>query len=259
MAFRLIFQAIFIVAIATSCDKTFQPELAEDRKDSVPSKVEAYANLYIDTLNNSISTGVPGNGTLQNGKLFPFKGPNFAYYSEWSYLSGRAFMNHRLKQLVLESYYHLFAQYPNRRWRIMECSLEAGGKISGHRTHQNGLSIDFMTPLKKNNRAYYGLDDLGGKHYRLDFNDEGKLCSDTSISIDFDMMGEHILSLNKFAKSHGLRIKKVILMKSLKDDLYAVPGGKMIRRKNIYITKNLPKSIDMSHDDHYHIDFEVIP
>ncbi len=259
MVFRLIFQAILVLTITTSCDITFGQSNTSD-KDTVPVRtvVQAYADLHMDTLNNSISTGVPGEGTMQNGKLFPFEGPNFKYFSQWSYINGRAFMNHQLRDVVLESYDTLLAQFPERFWGIMECSLKSGGVISGHRTHQNGLSIDFMTPLKKNDSAYYGLDDLGGRHYRLDFNDEGKLRSDTTISIDFDMMGEHILSLNRIAKLHGLKIKKVILMKSLKNDLYAVPSGEMILRKNIYITKNLPKNVDQSHDDHYHIDFIII-
>ncbi|MDX2360366.1 MAG: hypothetical protein QNK23_06145 [Crocinitomicaceae bacterium] len=251
---------ILIITLLLTAANSFGQSNTTER-DTVPiqSAVQTYADLHMDTLSNSISTGVAGEGTMQNGKLFPFEGSNFKYFSEWSYLHGRAFMNHRLRDVVLESYDSLLARYPDQYWGIMECSLKSGGKISGHRTHQNGLSIDFMTPLKKNDSAYYGLNDIGGLHYQLDFNDEGKLRSDTSISIDFDMMGEHILSLNEFAKLHGLKIKKVILMKSLKNDLYATPSGKMILKKKIYITMNLPPNVDKSHDDHYHIDFEVIP
>jgi penicillin-insensitive murein endopeptidase len=72
------------------------------------------------------------------------------------------------------------------------------------------------------------------------------------------MMGEHILSLNTFAKLHGLKVKKIILMKSLKDNLYATPSGKMILKKKLYITMNLPPNVDKSHDNHYHIDFTVL-
>lgn len=260
MIFKLILPATLVLVITASCDTTFgQSNTSQKDTVAIPRTVQAYYDLHADTLNNSISTGMPGDGTMENGKLFPFQGDNFKHFDEWSYINGRAFMNHNLRDLVLESYDSLFARFPDQYWGIMECSLKSGGEISGHRTHQNGLSIDFMTPLKKNDSAYYGLNDIGGPHYQLEFNDEGQLRSDTTISIDFVKMGEHILSLNEFAKSHGLRVKKVILMKSLKNDLYATPSGKMILRKRIYITMNLPPNVDASHDDHYHIDFEVIP
>lgn len=224
-----------------------------------PLTVQSYEAMFLDTLQNSVSNGTPGEGTLENGKLFPFEGDNFKYFSEWSYLNGRAFMNHRLRDAVLASYDSLHARYPDQYWGIMECSLQSGGKISGHRTHQNGLSIDFMTPLKRNDSSYYGLNDIGGAHYQLAFNNDGQLISDSTISIDFDMMGEHILSLDLFARQHGLKVKKVILMKALKDDLYATPSGKIILKKKIYITMHLPPEVDASHDDHYHIDFVRIP
>jgi penicillin-insensitive murein endopeptidase len=70
----------------------------------------------------------------------------------------------------------------------MECSNKEGGRIFPHRTHQNGLSVDFMIPLIKNGIPYYGLDNLGANHYLLDFNNNGEYLKDTSIKIDFNMV-----------------------------------------------------------------------
>ena len=141
---------LIILSLLLTATNSFGQSITSG-KDSlpIPSAVDAYADLHMDTLNNSISTGLPGEGTMENGKLFPFEGPIFKYFSEWSYLNGRAFVNDKLKDVVLESYDSLLALYPDQIWGIMECSLQSGGVISGHRTHQNGLSIDFMTPLKK--------------------------------------------------------------------------------------------------------------
>ncbi len=221
------------------------------------SATELFYLSHVDSLKNSISLGVPGKGSMKNGKIIPYSGVNFHYFSKASYLGGRAFVNHNLKELVLESYKDLYAQFPEQQFGIMECSKKEGGQISGHRTHRNGLSIDFMSPKMKENNPYYGLDNLGAAHYLLAFNNDGKLTVEPSIEIDFEMMGQHILALNKKAKQHHLRIKKVILKKELKDDLYKTKSGSIIKKKGIYITMNLPPRINEAHDDHYHIDFEL--
>jgi penicillin-insensitive murein endopeptidase len=91
-----------------------------------------------------------------------------------------------VKALVLESYKDLFIKFKNKKYGIMECSKQCCGKTSGHRTHQNGLNIDFMPPLKQNNASYYGLDDIGASHYQLAFYDDGELISDTTNKIVFE-------------------------------------------------------------------------
>ena len=113
-----------------------------DVKANHNSKTDEYYKNHLDTLNNSESIGLPGGGTLENGKIMPYFGDNFQNYSESSYLRGRAFVHHNVRALVLESYNDLFIKFPNEKYRIMECSEKGGRKISGHRTHQNGLSID---------------------------------------------------------------------------------------------------------------------
>lgn len=140
----------------------------------------------------------------------------------------------------------------------MECSLQEGGQLPPHRTHQNGLSIDFMTPLIKNNQPYYKLDDMGFSHYLLGFDNNGKYAKDTSITIDFDLIAHHILLLQKHASKNGLRIKKVIFKMELKDELFDSFYGKRLKQSGIYITKHLTPFINSLHDDHYHIDFELI-
>lgn len=244
-----------ILMFFSSCDLETTDH---DSKPDHNSKIEQYYISQLDTLNNSKSTGLPGGGSLENGKIIPYFGDNFQYFSESSYLRGRAFVHHNVKALVLESYKDLLVKFPNEKFRIMECSEKCGGKISGHRTHQNGLSIDFMSPLKRNNTSYYALDDIGAAHYQLVFNDNGELVDDKTVVIDFEKLGQHILALHEKARKHHLKIKKIILKKELKDDLYKTVSGKKIKKEKIYITMNLPEKINDSHDDHYHIDFEPI-
>jgi penicillin-insensitive murein endopeptidase len=147
---------------------------------------------------------------------------------------------------------------PNRRFYLMELSNEKGGKIYPHRTHQNGLSVDFMMPMLKNNQPYYGLDTLGKNHYLLSFNENGKYSEDNEVKVDFDLIALHILELNKEAQKNGLKISKVIIKIEYKDDLFKTLNGKKLNTSGIYFVKGLTPLINHLHDDHYHIDFEKI-
>lgn len=216
-----------------------------------------YEKNNVDTI-KSKSTGTEANGTLINGALMPPAGDNFAYFSDQSYLAGRAYTNHKVKKSVLAMYASLAKKYPNRTFQLMECSNEKGGKIWPHHTHQNGLSVDFMMPLTKDSVPYYKLDDLGKEHYLLTFDNQGRYSKDSLVHIDFDIVAKQILILDEQARKNGLKIKKVIIKIEQKDELYATPNGKKLKAKGIYVVKALTPLINGLHDDHFHIDFEEI-
>ena len=45
---------------------------------------------------------------------------------------------------------------PDTVYKYTETGFENGGKFRPHKTHQNGLSVDFMTPVKnKNNESVH--------------------------------------------------------------------------------------------------------
>ena len=222
------------------------------------SKIEKYINDNKDNELASLSKGSVSEGSLINGKLFPFSGPNFHYFDTLSYINSRAYLNNKVKEAVLETYNELKIEFPDRQFCIMECSNKNGGKIIPHRTHQNGLSIDFMVPLIKNQKPYYGLDTIGRKHYFLEFNKKGQYNFDTSISIDFDLIAKHILLLNKQLNERKLKISKVIFKLELKDKLYVTPNGQLLKKSGIYLAQQLTPIINALHDDHYHVDFEEI-
>lgn len=138
----------------------------------------------------------------------------------------------------------------------MELSNQHGGTIYPHRTHQNGLSADFMMPKLRNGVACYDLDSLGADHYWLDFDDNGRLKKDTSIQIDFNLIAQHILILNKNALKKGYSIGKVIIKIEYKEELFASYYGKQLKSSGIYVVKQLTPLINQIHDDHFHIDFE---
>ena len=140
----------------------------------------------------------------------------------------------------------------------MEFSRKEGGKIFPHRTHQNGLSVDFMMPLQKEGQPYYELDSKGASHYLLEFDKNGAYSENPEVTIDFDMAAQHILELEKQARMQGMRIEKVIFNTFLKDELYATPNGKKLEQSSIYVTRNLSPLINDLHDDHFHVDFTFL-
>lgn len=220
--------------------------------------VETYYTLHVNDSTASDSKGSVSHGTLENGSLLPFSGKNYRYFDIASYLGGRAFANCKLISTLENTYSALDKLHPGRQFVLMECSNEHGGKMHPHRTHQNGLSTDFMIPLMKNKQPYYGLDSLGATHYLLDFDDAGNYTKDSTIKIDFELLAQFILTLEEQAKRSGLKINKIILKLELKDELFASTTGKQLSKSGIYFARNLDPLINSLHDDHFHVDFAVI-
>ncbi len=204
----------------------------------------------------STSKGTVRKGELINGRRFPKKGDNFKYFSKFTYfLNGRAWVHQNVLDISLEAYQKCKTIMPNRKFMVMECSHKYGGKMWPHRTHQNGTSIDFASPLKRNNKPYHGDQWRGIWHYAMNFDEQGRFKMNKKISIDFESMAKHILALETAARKRKMYIKKVLLKINLKDDFYKTPSGKLVKQKRIYFAKYLPPLIDNQHDDHYHIDF----
>jgi len=206
----------------------------------------------------SVTIGSTSNGTLKNGKLLPFYGTNFQYFDKNSYLSSRGFTSNVTRDIILDSYASLYEVIPSRYFYVMELSSKEGGKLYPHKTHQNGLSADFMMPKLKEGKPYYGLDTLGVKHYLLKFNDNGEYDKDSNIKIDFNVIAQHILILNNNAKKYGYKISKVIIKIEFKDKLFATEYGKKLKSSGIYVVKSLTPLINGLHDEHYHVDFEKL-
>lgn len=206
----------------------------------------------------SISIGDYHSGSMKNGYLMPLRDKNFKCYSWFSYFSlGREYVNSLVYRTVLDSYSDLELNHPKRVFIYMESAKKNGGRLYPHRTHQNGLSIDFMSPLVKNGKPkYFNL--LGIFRYAINMDKEGKLKSNSAVSIDFNLIAEHILLLDKNARRNGLKIKKVIFNIDLKDNLYQTEYGKKLKKSGIYLAQNLTPLLNKLHDDHYHIDFELL-
>lgn len=251
---------LFLSLVIQSCSGQIEPadkikstELTSEQPGSDP--ITGLYMQYRHKTGKSEASGTVSKGTLKNGRIFPFKGPNFIYFDSTSYLNKHAFTHEKVHNAVLATYKTFEIILPAFEFGLMECSNEHGGKIWPHRTHQNGLSVDFMSPLLKIGVSCTDFNTIGLPHYLMDFDDDGVYTEDSAYSIDFDLMARHILILNEEAKKKGLKIEKVILKIALKDNLFATEYGKKLKSSGIYFATNLSDLIDSLHDDHYHVDF----
>lgn len=259
---KLIFP-VFILALIQGCsgqtDSLDKPKqtIAERTLPATDPIRELY-DQYKNREEPSSSLGTVSNGSLKNGRLFPFRGPNFLYFDSTSYLDKHAFVHEKVYQSVLSTYARFEQLLPAFEFGLMECSNEHGGKIWPHRTHQNGLSVDFMSPMLKNGKSTTDFNALGLPHYLMDFNENGVYTENSTYSINFNLIAHHLLVLNEEAKKHGLKIGKVIFKIALKDELFASEYGRKLKNSGIYFATRLSPLIDSLHDDHYHVDFEVL-
>ena len=132
----------------------------------------------------------------------------------------------------------------------METGHKSGGRFLPHRTHRNGMSVDFMTPMLKNGKPYQSHHIFNLWGYGWEFDDTGKK---GKVSIDYETMARHIMAVYETAPKHGLRIKKVIFDPVLQPYLFQTETGKKLKGK-FYFTRH---RVSFRHDDHYHIDFEI--
>lgn len=208
-------------------------------------------------MGESKAVGTEGNGTLENAWLMPYSGENFRYFSPLSYyVLHNAFIHNKLHNSLIEAFETCEISCPERKFRVMECANKHGGKMLIHRTHQTGLSVDLMTPMKKKDKPYALTDHLGVWHYLLQYDNSGKWTK--NIEVDFETMGEMILAIDLAAKKNGLKLTKVILKTDLKDEFYATESGKKVKARGIYLAMVLPKMVNNLHDDHIHLDFREI-
>ncbi len=218
--------------------------------------VPVFSQVFYKNEGLSKSIGTEGNGKLINAYKLPWKGNNFKNFSLFDYfVLGRCYVHSSLHKIVIDSYSELASIYPDYKFRYMECSKKKGGRPFPHHTHQNGLSIDFMTPLKKQNKTTASYDWIGMWRYIMEFDKNGKFTLNKKVEIDFEKIAVHILMLEKTARKNGYHIKKVILETNLKDELFATKYGKKLKQSGVYFVKHLSPKINALHDDHYHIDF----
>jgi penicillin-insensitive murein DD-endopeptidase len=155
----------------------------------------------------SVCFGTAGKGRLENGTQLPLRGANFASYSTAGFLAGRTYVHSKVHATVLAAYKALERSAPDKVYVYRETGWKSGGRIRPHRTHQNGLSVDFMVPVLKDGKSVpLPTSPLNRFGYDIEFDDSGRF---DGYVIDFPA-GAHLAQLRTAAAAHGIGIRRVI-------------------------------------------------
>lgn len=200
----------------------------------------------------SVCYGTTSNGRLDNGWKLPASGPNFSTHWTVGRLAGRSFVHSSVHDVVLDAYAELAVALPDRVFVYGETGWKDGGQFKPHKTHRNGLSVDFMVPLlDEENRSVELPSSVFNKWgYDLEFDADGRL---DDRRIDFEAIAAHIYQLHIGAKEHGIGLWRVIFDPKLQPYLHTSPRWPYLKENVAFSTK--PSWV--RHDEHYHVDFDV--
>lgn len=200
----------------------------------------------------SVCYGGTSDGRLENGWKLPVSGSNFSAYSTVGRALGRTYVHSTVHSIVLDAYARVFDARPDKAYVYGETGRENGGEFKPHKTHKNGLSVDFMVPILNADGDSVPLQTsaLNKWGYDLEFDSSGRL---GDVRIDAEAMAEHLYHLHRSALDRGVEIWRVIFAPDLQHLLHDTEYWP-------YLSEHLSFSTRQSwvrHDQHYHVDFEV--
>ena len=200
----------------------------------------------------SESVGTWEDGSLINGKRLPTCGANFVAYSRLCTALGRNTVNGAVRDVVLAAYERVGETCPGVMFTYGETGWPRGGRIRPHVTHRNGLSVDFMVPVRdaSGNPARFPASPRNKFGYNVEFDDQGRA---GELAIDFESMAAHIWALSECAQEQEMGLRRVIFDPELQPLLFATEYGAKIR-DTITFSK---KRSWVRHDEHYHVDFTL--
>ena len=196
--------------------------------------------------------GRVGHGSIEGSIKLPLSGPNFEAYSTLGAALGRTHVHSKVAEVLGAAYAAMAVAVPDARFVYGETGWPSGGRLRPHRTHQNGLSVDFFVPVRDAAGRSVPLPTKATRRfgYDIEFDAQGRY---EDLSIDFAAMAEHLHKLHLAAQGRGVGIALVIFDPPLLPRLLAAPRGP-------YLKQNLRFMNGQAwgrHDEHYHVDFEV--
>jgi penicillin-insensitive murein DD-endopeptidase len=204
------------------------------------------------TAGESTCFGTTFNGRLENGVKLPNSGENFEGYSRVAWLAGRTYVHSAVKEIVVAAFSDLEVTHPANVYKYAETGFKEGGQFKPHKTHRNGLSVDFMVPVvdKGGNSVHLPTNPFNRFGYDIEFDSNGRY---EDYTIDFEAMAAHIVALHKAATARGYDLWRVIFDPDLQPALFKTSYADYLS-KNIVFSK---KRSWVRHDEHYHVDFEI--
>lgn len=195
--------------------------------------------------------GTTSNGRLEAGCKLPASGENFTTYSHVLRLIGRTYVHCEVQRVLIDAYDSLRQSHPEKIFVYGETGKREGGPFPPHRTHQNGLSVDFMSPILDENGRSIPLptNPLNRYGYDIDFTLSGQ---HDDFEIDFEAIAAHLAAIKMASEAAGVKIWRVIFDPEMRPSLMSTSAWSEISSLNF--TK---KRSWVRHDDHYHVDFDI--
>jgi penicillin-insensitive murein endopeptidase len=200
----------------------------------------------------SVCYGTPSKGRIEGAVKIPESGSNFVPYSSLGVGLGRTYVHSKVERVITVAYAVLAQSQPGKIFMYGESGWASGGRIKPHRTHQNGLAVDFMVPVLNaqgksvllpagpSNKFGYSIEFNAAAHYN-------------DLSIDFEAIAEHLYAIHTAAQQNGVGVSRVIFDPAYIQKLYATQRGVFIKQH----IKFMQGKAWVRHDEHYHIDFSV--
>ena len=184
--------------------------------------------------------------------MLPVSGKNYRPYSHVAVMSGRTYVHSIVKRIIVLAYKDLETEQKQKVYKYAETGFEYGGQFKPHKTHQNGLSVDFIVPVlnQRGQSVYLPTHALNKWGYAIKFNSKGRY---KKYQIDFEAMAAHIVALHKQANKSGVGIWRVIFDPGLQGYLFKTRYGQYLRQ-NVKFSR---RRSWVRHDEHYHIDFSI--
>ncbi len=200
----------------------------------------------------SVCFGTTSNGRLENGVQLPTNGKNYEGYSSIARIAGRTYVHSTVNKIIVGAYKKLESEQPAKIFKYAETGFEEGGKFSPHKTHRNGLSVDFMTPVlnSEGQSVHLPTNPFNKFGYNIEFDQKGLY---DGLRIDYEALAAHVVALHQQAKKEGHNLWRVIFAPELQPNLFKTKYANYLKQ-NIQFSK---KRSWVRHDEHYHVDFAI--
>jgi penicillin-insensitive murein endopeptidase len=211
----------------------------------------ALSGMALADVPESRCFGTPANGRLENGVSLPLGGENFDAYSFAGWTLGRTFVHGKVHAVLLAAFRTLETTAPDKVFVYGETGHKSGGVFKPHKTHRNGLSVDLMVPVLRDDESVPLPGSMFNRYgYDIEFDDDGRY---EDYRIDFEALAELIHAIDNAAKAAGIGIARVIFEVPLQRHLWTTSRGAYLKRHVRFSTR----AAWVRHDEHIHIDFDV--
>jgi penicillin-insensitive murein endopeptidase len=199
----------------------------------------------------SVCYGTSSHGRLQDGVQLPPSGKNFVAYSPLGTQLGRTWLHGAVAQVLLASWQQLETTAPGITYVYGETGHRAGGPMPPHRTHEAGIAVDFMVPVRDGSGRPVRLPASASNKYGYawEFDADGKA---GALTIDYEALGEHLFQLARTGERQNAPVGRIIFDPRLMPALFNTRHGAAL--KAMPFMRGKPW---IRHDEHYHVDFGV--